>query len=168
MKLRVGLLPGAFGLALLGVASGCYSLQPAVGVEPQVGNRIAFDVNDAGRGALGGTMGQEISQVEGQLIEKQTGSYLLAVRSVRLLRGGEQVWSGEQVRLQSEYLGQSYQRRFSAGRTAALAAAGLGGVGAFILTRSFLVGGNEEPPPGCENPDNCNPNARLGRLDRRP
>src|SRR5207248_394092 len=51
----------AFGVAL----GGCYSYRPAGGVPPQIGTRVAFDVNDAGRMALGGTMGPEIAQVEG-------------------------------------------------------------------------------------------------------
>lgn len=151
------------GAALFGaLLAGCYTLQPARGVDPKVGSRIAFDVNDAGRTALGGTMGPEIAQVEGQLIEKDNGSYLLAVSTVRLLRGTEQAWSGEQVRLKPEYLGTGYERRFSTGRTIGLSLAGVGGFTAFLITRSLLGSGTDEnEPTPCTGPD-C-PNTRRVR-----
>jgi len=141
------------GLAVLGVLlAGCYSLQPVRGVEPQVGTRVAFDVNDAGRVALGGAMGPEIAQVEGLLVEKDNGSYLLSVTAIRTLRGFEQVWAGEQVRLQQGHLGSVYERRFSTGRTIAISAVGIGGLAAIITSISLLAGGTEE-----NGPDNCNP-----------
>lgn len=149
--------------ALCGISlAGCYTLRPVQGVDPKIGSRIAFDVNDAGRLALGGTMGPEIAQVEGQLLEKENGSYLLAVSTVRLLRGTEQVWSGEQIRLKQEYLGSAYERRFSAGRTITFGLIGVGGITAFFVTRSLLTSGSEdgEPPP-CEPPE-C-PIERRGR-----
>lgn len=158
------LLPGA--ALLMTLATGCYSLQPAGSVEPQVGSRVAFDVNDAGRTGLSGQMGQDVGQVDGRLIAQEDGEYLLSVLAVRFLRGGEQSWSGEQVRFKKEYVGARYERKFSAGRTAGLAALTLGGVGAFLATRSLLGSGQDNGPGGCENPDGCNPNTRLGRLGR--
>ena len=160
--LRIRFLSGALLVAVL--VSGCYSLQPAGSVEPQVGTRVAFDLNDAGRNALGNTMGQEIGQVDGRLIAKENDEYLLSVLNVHYLRGGEQAWSGEQVRVKTDYVGTRYERRFSAGKSAFLAAVTLGGVGAFLATRSLLGSGQEDTPGGCENPDSCNPNTRLGRL----
>lgn len=135
-------------------------MRPLRGAEPQVGTVVAFDVNDAGRLALGGTMGPEIGQVEGQLIEKESGSYLLAVSTTRLLRGGEQLWSGEQVRIKSEYLGPAYERRFSLGRSVGLGVVGIGGFGAFMMTRALLGSGNDDNLPPC---DTCAGTARLGR-----
>ena len=160
MKLRDWLLGGAFGM----LAQGCYTLQPVRGVEPQAGTRVAFDVNDVGRNALGGTMGPEIAQVEGRLVEKEDGSYLVSVLTVRLLRGGEQIWSGEQVRLKSEYLGPAYERRFSMGRSVALGVAGAGGIGVFFLTRSLLGGGTQNNGGQQCDTDPCNPTTRIGRL----
>jgi hypothetical protein len=122
----------------------CYTLQPVRGVQPQIGSRVAFDVNDVGRLALAGTMGPEIAQVEGQLLEKENGSYLVAVSTVRLLRGTEQVWSGEQVRLQPEYLGPAYERKFSLGRSIGFGLIGVGGFTAFFVTRSLLASGSED------------------------
>jgi len=140
--------------------AGCYTLQLARGAEPQVGTSVAFDLNDAGRTALGGTMGPEIAQVEGRLLEKDNGSYLLGVSTVRLLRGGEQPWAGEQVRLRTEYLGPAYERRFSLGRSIGLGMVGVGGFTAFLLTRSLLGAGTDDP--GQTPCDTCAA-TRLGR-----
>ena len=116
--------------------AGCYTMQPARGPVPDVGTRMALDVNDAGRVALGGSMGPEISQIEGQLLGKEGGDYVVAVSAIKLLRGGEQGWSGEKVHIKSEYVSSVYQRRFSMGRTVALSAVGAGAV-AFLVTRSL-------------------------------
>jgi hypothetical protein len=122
---------------------GCYTLQPAGGRTPEVGAKVAFDVNDAGRSALGGSLGPEVSQIEGKLLEQENGEYLLAVSNIRLLRGGEQVWGGERVRIKSEHVTGTYQRRFSRTRTIAASAVGIGFI-AFIATRSIIGSGRED------------------------
>lgn len=137
---------------------GCYKLEPIRGVEPLVGSTVAFDVNDAGRVALGGTMGPEIAQVEGLLVEKDNEGFLLAVSAVRMLRGGEQPWTGERVRLNQTHLSTAYQKEFSLGRSLALGAISAGALGAVILTRSFLVSGSEDDGGGGPPVDE-----RLGR-----
>jgi hypothetical protein len=130
-------------VALAFLVVGCYTLQPTRGSAPQVGTNIAFDVNDAGRVALGGLIGPEIAQIEGRLLNNGTEDYLIAVSTVRLLRGGEQVWSGEQVRIKSEYVGTAYERRFSRGRSIALGSAVVGGFAAFLIGRSLVGAGQE-------------------------
>jgi hypothetical protein len=108
-----------------------------------VGEKVAFDVNDAGRIALGGSLGPEIAQIEGRVVEHNSGEYVLAVSNVTLLRGGQQVWSGEQVRIKSDYVASTYERRFSRGRTAAISLVGVGLV-VYLVTRSIKGGGNED------------------------
>ena len=136
------------GALLLGVGVvGCYSLQPMRGAEPQVGTKVAFDVNDSGRVALGGTMGPQIAQVEGQLLEKDSTGYLLAVSQIRMIQGGEQVWSGEQIRLNSRFVGSAYERKFSLGRTIGLGAIGAGGIAAFVAGFSWATGGADPQQP---------------------
>lgn len=128
---------------------GCYALQPSRNATPEIGMRMALDVNDAGRVALGGSMGPEISQIEGQLLQKDAAEYLVAVSGVKLLRGGEQPWSGEKVRIKSEYVSSIYERRLSVGRTAALGAVGVGVI-AFFVTRSLRTDAQsgDQPTPG--------------------
>ena len=124
---------------------GCYSLQPTRGATPAVGEKVAFDVNDSGRAALGGSMGPEIGQIQGRLLQKDTAQYLIAVSAVRLIRGGEQAWSGEPVRIKSEYVTTAYTRHFSKARTVALSAAGVGAM-ALILTQSLKGSGESDQP----------------------
>jgi hypothetical protein len=132
------------GFLTLGTSlAGCYTLQPARGVTPAVGEMVAFDVNDAGRVALGGSLGPEIAQIEGRVVEHASGEYVLAVSNVTLLRGGQQVWTGEQVRIKSDYVTSTYERRFSRGRTAAISIVGVGLV-AYLVTRSIKGSGRED------------------------
>jgi hypothetical protein len=130
---------------VLPLLAGCYTLQPVSGTSPVVGSRIAVDVNDAGRLALGGSMGPEIGQIEGTLMQRDNGEYLLGVRSISLLRGGVQVWSGEPVHIKKEYVSTVYQRELSKSRTIALAAAGVGAV-ALIASQNLLGGGDPQGP----------------------
>jgi hypothetical protein len=129
--------------------TGCYTLQPVRGgYTPAIGDEMAFDINDVGRVALGGSMGPEIAQIEGKLISRENAEYLVGVNAVRFLRGGEQVWKGEQVRIKSEYVGSTYERHFSKGRTLILSAAGIGGF-AYVLTRGLIGSSRSDPvePP---------------------
>ena len=89
-------------------------------------------------------MGPEIDQVEGRVLERTGDEYVLAVSNVKLLRGGQQVWGGETVRIKSDHISTTYTRRFSRARTVALAAGG-GAVLAYFVTRS-LVGSGEDGP----------------------
>ncbi len=126
------------------LSAGCYELQPVTGPAPAVGTQVAFDVNDQGRVALGGSMGPEIAQIEGRLIEKSSADYLVAVSAIHMLRGGEQVWSGEPVHIKSEYVTSVYEKKFSKAKSIALGAIGVGVV-ALIATQSILGGGQTDP-----------------------
>jgi hypothetical protein len=131
------------GVLALGVLLvGCYSLRPARTGVPEVGAQVAFDLNDAGRSALGESLGPEVGQVEGRLISKDDGQYLIAVSTVRRLRGGEQVWSGEQVRIKSEYVGPAYVRRFDTTRSVAVGGTVVGGFAAFLIGRALRGAGS--------------------------
>jgi hypothetical protein len=142
------------------VLAGCYDLEPVGTVAPATTSRVAFDVTDAGRVALGGSMGPEIDQVEGYLRSADSSTYVLAVTTVRFLRdGGEQKWSGETVRLKKEYVSRAYVRTLSRGRTIAMAAVGIGAI-AFLAGRSLISEGTIEEPI----PDTTGGAARRGGL----
>jgi hypothetical protein len=89
-------------------------------------------------------MGPEIGQIEGRLVRRDSGQYTLAVSTVHLLRGGEQTWAGETVHVKNEYVGTSYLRQFSPGRTIALSAVGLLAVGAIVKTSLIVLGNNAD------------------------
>jgi hypothetical protein len=149
-----------FSFATAGVLlAGCYSLQSAGGTSPAIGSKVALDVNDAGRVGLGGALGPEVAQVEGRLIERDSAGYLLAISNIRLLQGGEQVWTGEQVRIKPEFVGNTYTRRFSLGRSIGFGAVGIGGFAAILATRSLFGSGSR----GDNGPPGDTADVRLGR-----
>ena len=135
-------------------------MEPVGGTAPQPGTELAWDINDAGRVALGGTMGPEIAQVEGRLVQKDNTEYLVAVSTVHLLRGGDQVWRGEQVRIKQEYVTSMYEKRFSKTRSIAAGAITVAVV-ALVATRSSLLGLGSGLEPAKTPPD-------TGQSVRRP
>ena len=124
---------------------GCYTLQPVGTTAVPVGTEVALDVSDAGRVALGGSMGPEIAQIEGRLVSKDSAEWVVAVSAVHILRGGaDQVWHGEKVRIKPEYVSVTYEKRFSRGRSLALGAVGVGAA-AILGSQAILGGGTQEP-----------------------
>jgi len=97
-----------------------------------------MDINDAGRIGLGTAMGAEILQIQGRLLAKESDSYLMSVSTVRLVRGGEQIWRGERVLVKPEYVGTTYERRFSRGRTIVLSAVVVATITAVALSTDLL------------------------------
>jgi hypothetical protein len=140
-----------FGVVGLGIGLiGCYTQQPIGSTVPVPGTLVTFDLTDAGRSALGGSMGPEIVQIDGRVIENDTTGYIVGVSGVRYIGGGTQAWRGEQVRIKPDYVRTTFERRFSKTRTAVLAAAGVGAV-AYLVTRSLLGSGSVmEVPVGCD------------------
>ena len=120
------------------IATGCYALQPVVGQPLPLGTVVSLNINDAGRSVLGGTMGPEISDIQGRLIQKDSAEWVLAVAQVSLLRGGEQVWSGERIRIKTEFVNSVSERRFSRSRTAIVSSAVVGVVA--LLVSQGIIG----------------------------
>jgi len=125
---------------------GCYTLEPTGGIAPAPGLGVALDINDQGRVTLGGQVGPEISQIEGRLISKDSAEYVVAVNVVRLLRGGEQVWRGEQIHIKSSYVSTVYAKQFSKARTVAAVAVGVGLVAA-VFGQKLFGDGPRSPDP---------------------
>jgi hypothetical protein len=130
------------------LVAGCYTLQPAMRA-PEAGTVVALDITDVGRVALSGSMGPEIGQLEGRLISSENGEYLISVSSVRYLRGGTQIWAGERVRVREDYVGNTYEKRFSKGRTLALGATVAAGIAALVVSRDLFGYGDPDRPPVC-------------------
>jgi len=142
--------------------AGCYTLRPAAGVTPDVGTEVAFDVNDAGRVALGGMIGPAIRQITGRLQARDGDDYVVAVSNVELLDGGTQAWRGEVVRINSSYVSTLYRREFSKGRTIALTGV-LVGLVAAMAGRSLAA---SHVDPDSTTIDTIQ--TRRGRLPTRP
>jgi hypothetical protein len=123
---------------------------------------MAMDVNDLGRLALGGQMGPEIAHIEGRLVSKESDEYEISVKSIKLIRGGDQVWNGERIRIRKEYISQTYERHFSKSKTIALSTVFV--VSVYLVARQanlFGLGREEPDVPPCDT--NCTPAARFPR-----
>lgn len=150
---RVWVLPL---LALL--LSGCYAQVPLEGSAPAPapGTRVVIELNDQGRVGMDRQLGSEVAMVEGALISRSDTSYTVAVSAAVGLRGSVSRWQGERVTIRPEFVRRFSERRFSMGRTVAVAGVATAGFLAFLASRSLLGGGNDggpgtEPPPGNGN-----------------
>lgn len=145
------------------LSAGCYALQPAAGAVLVPGAKVALDITDAGRVALGGSMGPEISRVNGRLMSRDGDEYVVSVSGVDFLRGGFQGWRGETVRINAGHVSTLYQRSFSKGRTIALGAVLVGG--AVLLGGKAFDPGSIDPDP---DPIDSGATTRRGRIPARP
>ena len=138
-------------MVMLATQSGCYTYAPAAGsLTP--GTRVAYTVTDRGRVALADQVGSGVVRIEGTIVQNTGSEYVLAVSRVRTLDGSASRWAGERVSLSHDHVANSFERRFSKGRTALAITATVVGVTAFIITRNLLAGGF-----GFNDPDDRNP-----------
>ena len=132
------------GVILCGLLlSSCYTFIPVASQAPLLGSSVVLDITDAGRASLGGTMGPEIGEIEGRLVSMDASEYTLAVSVVRFLRGGEQTWTGERVRVKNEFVSTVKEKKFSRRRTAVIAGVALGVVAVFV-TRAIVGSGSTD------------------------
>jgi hypothetical protein len=118
---------------------------------------VVFELNDRGRHELQNNIGPEVASIEGTLRSATDSQFVLSVIAVKGIYGSYSKWTGEQVTIRPEHVRYVRERRYSSGRTFALAGAVASGTLAFIVTRGLLggatppdPGGNPPPPP----PDN--------------
>jgi hypothetical protein len=130
-------------LAQLMVTTGCYTLTPVVNTSLPAGTQVGLRITDAGRVALGGSMGPEIDVVEGRLVQNSDTAYLLSVNGVRFLRGGEQRWNGERINIRKEHVSGVSEQRLSKVRTGALTAATVAVV-AFVVGKGIAGFGTRD------------------------
>jgi hypothetical protein len=133
--------------AHLVATTGCYTLTPVVNTGVPAGTRVALRITDAGRVALGGSMGPEIDTVEGRLVQHSDSAYLLSVSGVRFLRGGEQRWNGERISVRNEHVSGVSEQRLSKVRTVALGAATIAAVALAVSKGLGAFGDRDEGKP---------------------
>lgn len=136
-----------FGLLLaLGMVSagGCYEYLPVQPSPGLVGQRVRFELTDAGAVSMSGPLGPSIDAVEGTLLADSAQTYTVAVTATYSRTGVESDWRGERVNIEHTLVSRPSARRFSPSRTAfaaGLATVGLGAVTAALRGNGSSSGG---------------------------
>lgn len=133
------------------MAGGCYAYRPLTSPAPP-GAIVSATLTDAGRVSIGRTVGEGARKLEGLVEAVDDTAYVLRMRSVTYLNGQTNGWTGERLSVSRQAMTDVRERRFSSKRTAIAVASTLGGVVAFIVTRSLLGGGTESTPGGDPGP----------------
>jgi hypothetical protein len=137
------------GVSLLVVASACYKSVPLETSTPPVGQTVSFIISDQGRVGLGDRMGPGITRIEGRMLGTEGDQYVVSVFRTAALGGSTSVWSGEEMRLDRNFVSRLEGRELSKSRTWLAAGAATSVVVAFIVTRgmSGLFNGDDHNPP---------------------
>lgn len=134
-------------LSAMVLQSACYRYVPMQGMAPVPGERYTFAITDAGRVGLADRLGPGVLKVEGTLVRQTDDAYVVSVAGIDLLNGSSSHWTGEQVPLNTGYIGGFEKRQFSPGRTAVAVGTAALAITAFIVTRT-LTGTGSPPATG--------------------
>jgi hypothetical protein len=120
-------------------------------------DRVAADISDVGRVALGGQMGTEVARIEGEVVQRSDSAVQVMVSEVRYLNGTSNKWEGQEVTLHPQDIKTLSQRTYSK-QQSVLAAIVVGGLIALAIAAAAftgLFGGNQgqDKPGGGPDPD---------------
>lgn len=115
----------------------CYTTAP-LAPTPVPGTKVVLDLNDQGRVQLGDRIGPGATTIEATFDARTDTTVRVRVDAVRYLNGETNAWTGEPMTIPTRLVGQSWQRSFSRGRTAAIGAAVAGALILLIRNTSFL------------------------------
>ena len=140
----------ASAMACLQLATACYTYSPVINAElPVQGDRLSFDITDAGRVQLAEKFGPGVVNIEGRVAEVRGEELALDVHAVTSLTSGRARWSGERVRVPRTAIARTHSRKFSRGKTLLAVGGTVVGLGLFIISRTLVGGGADGPePPG--------------------
>jgi hypothetical protein len=129
-------------------ASACYKSVPLETSTPPVGRTVSFILSDQGRVGLGERLGPGIASIEGRMLGTDGDQYLVSVFRTAALGGATSVWSGEEMRLDRNFVARLEGRELSKTRTWITAGVATSVLVAFIMSRGFsgLFGEDGEPP----------------------
>ncbi len=135
----------------------CYRQVPLETATPPVGETLVFEITDRGRVGLGDRLGPRVDEIEGRLVRAEGEELVINVFRVAAVDGTRSRWSGEQVRLDRDYVGRVSARELSKTRTWLLAAGVTTAVVALIATQSLTGLFNDDDP----DPDPSPPSSIL-------
>ena len=137
------------GVSLLFVASGCYKSVPLETSTPPVGQTVSFIISDQGRVGLGERLGPGIARIEGRMLGTEGDQYLVSVFRTAALGGATSVWSGEEMRLDRNFVSRLEGRELSKSRTWIAAGVATSVIVAFIMSKGLtgIFSGDDHKPP---------------------
>ena len=152
------------GVFTLVVASACYKSVPLETSTPPVGETVSFIISDQGRVGLTERMGPGLARIDGRMLGTEGDQYVVSVFRTAEIGGSTSTWSGEEMRLNRNFVARLEGRQLSKTRTWLAAGAATSVVVAFIVTRGLtgVFGGDDDDPPGEE------PQTSVGRPRIRP
>jgi len=138
-------------VALAATSAGCYEFGP-MPMTPRPGRQtVELLLNERGRADFVNTLGPDAMSLEGTLVERKDSLISVNVQSVRYINQSSTKWAGEPLVVTNGQIRDIRNKRFSVGKTGFAVAASVGGLLAFIVTRS-LGGGGDSPPPANGGP----------------
>ena len=137
------------GVTLLFAASACYKSVPLETSTPPVGQTVSFIISDQGRVGLGDRMGPGIARIEGRMLGTEGDQYLVSVFRTAAIGGTTSVWSGEEMRLDRNFVARLEGRELSKTRTWITAGLATSVIVGFIMSKglSGVFGGDDHKPP---------------------
>jgi hypothetical protein len=101
-------------------------------------------LNDAGRSAVSGRLGNAVDKVEGVLTAQNADSYTLAVSEVYQFGGISSKWNGEPVTIAKDGTVGYQIHRFNQTRTVVLVVAITAAVVVFMVTTKLVGSGSDQ------------------------
>lgn len=133
---------------------GCYAYSMGGPDRLAPGGVVEITLNDLGRFRMAGNIGPEVMAVQGVVASVSDSEFVLQVLRVTGIDGSFSTWAREPATFNYSFVRGYRERRFSTGRTAALAGGMTASIVAFIATRSLtgLFGGDRGGPGGTGDP----------------
>lgn len=135
------------------LVSGCYKYVPVDTAAPPVGKRLALDISDRGRVGLSERFGAGVVRIEGTVAADDTANYVMNVYRVDQLNGETGKWTGEEVRIDRDYVSRTFERQLNRGKTYLAGGVAVAAVVLFMRSQGLIGGadvnngGDPGPPP---------------------
>ncbi len=137
----------AVPVALLALCAGCYEYGPMPKARATGRQTVEVLLNERGRADFVDRIGPDALSLEGVLVERQDSTLTINVSSVRYINQSVTKWTGERLVVVNGQMRDIRNKRLSVSKTGFAVGSAIGGLVAFIVTRS-LLGGGDSPPAG--------------------
>jgi len=134
-------------MALAVLCTGCYEYGPMPQARGNGRQTVELLLNERGRADFVDRIGPDALSLEGVLVERRDSTVAIDISSVRYINQSVTKWTGERLVVVNGQLRDIRNKRLSVSKTGFAIGSAIGGLVAFIVTRS-LLGGGDSPPAG--------------------